>query len=262
MDAPSTLERMQARGRIYGFLASALRFPDPPFAQSLADAAFWHRLEGAAATLRDFDCAQALNLARQFGFGVGTEQLQDQHYDAFGHTLRGEVPPYEIEYGSKDVFQMSEQLTDIGAFYSAFGMQVDPNAHERLDHIAAELEFMFLLCAHQMAAAEEHDAKGVQHMAVARDAQRTFMRDHLSRWGIAFGRRLQVQSGSSFLGAVGKVLEAFLLLECKHLALPPGPRFLDLRAIGTAEELVAEQACATTVPVPGGDAVNECEADD
>lgn len=262
MDATSSIEKMQARGRIYGFLANALRFPDASFAQSLADAAFWNRLDAAADTLKDFDNVQALMAARRLGFGAGAELLHTQHYGAFGHTLRGEVPPYEIEYGSKDVFQMTEQLTDIGAFYNAFGMQIDPGSHERLDHIAAELEFMFLLCAHQAAAAEEKDAEGLQHMAVARDAQRKFMRDHLGRWGIAFGRRLQAQASDSFLGAVGKALEAFLLLECRLMALPPGPKFMDLRATGTAEEMIAEQACATTVPVPGGDTVNEDEADE
>ena len=261
MNATTMQQKTEARGRLYGFLANALRFPDRDFAGKLAEPSTFDGLDRAAEAHLDFDLTQAVYGARRFGCGITLKDLEALHFLAFGHSLRGAVPPYELEYGSKDVFQMSDQLTDVGAFYGAFGMHIDPLSHERLDHIAAQLEFMFLLCAHQAAAAEEQGAEGLQHMAVVRDAQRKFVRDHLGRWGLAFGRRLQAHASDTFLGAIGKLLEAFLVLECRLMTLPPGPAFLELRATGTAEELLAEQACASPVPVPGSEDAADGEED-
>lgn len=249
----AVLDKSNARGRLYGFLARALQFPTRADATQLASRSAWTVLRQAAQVLGDPGCTAAINEAERLGHEIAFETLAGQHYAAFGHTLRGAVPPYEIEYGSKEVFQLTEQLSDIGAFYTAFGMRIDHAAHERLDHIAAQLEFMFLLCAHQSAALEETNAEGLQHLAVTQDAQRKFLRDHLGRWGVAFGRRLQAHGTGTFLGVAGKLLQALLLFECRHFALTPGPELMELRATGTAEEMVADQSCVAAVPVPGGD---------
>lgn len=253
MSATRTRDRVFARGLLYGFLARTLRVPEADFAADLASAEFWRDLEEAGRTLRDHDVSAALFALRERAAGLDVECLAAGHRSAFGHTLRGAVPPYEVEYENKDIFGMTEALADLGGFYNAFGLAVDSASHERLDHAAVQLEFLWVLCAHQAEASEDASAEGVRHMAVVRDAQRKFLRDHLGRWGVAFARRLAAHEPEGFLGGVGRLLEAFLVQDCRTQALIHGPRFLELRQNGTPEEMLAGQVCTAPVPVPGAE---------
>ena len=248
---PNAPSRLRARSRLYGFLSVALRGPELELPWALAAAGPWEMLHEAARDLDDPDVSQALATASQRAAATGPDELRAAYGALFGHGLRGAVPPYECEYGSDEIFKLSGDLADLGGFYSAFGIEIDPLAHERADHICAELEFMLLLCAKEASAQEEEGAAGLEHLAVVRDAQRKFLRDHLGRWGVAFARRLETQDSTGLLGAAGRLLEAFLVRECRRLNVSCGPALLPLRETGSAEEMLAAQACGIGLGVPG-----------
>jgi TorA maturation chaperone TorD len=67
------------------------------------------------------------------------------HRRLFGHTVRGEVPAYETEYGDEALFQQPQELSDLGGFMQAFGLKLRPDAHERIDHVSCECEFLAFL---------------------------------------------------------------------------------------------------------------------
>ena len=60
-------------------------------------------------------------------------------------------------------------------------------------------------------------------------AARTFLADHLGRWGPAFALRLSRAAGQGILGAVAEVTLAWLLQECARMGVAAGARDLPLR---------------------------------
>lgn len=170
--------------------------------------------------------------------------LQQQHDRIFGHTLRGNVCPYEVEYGRTQALQQAQELADLAGFYAAFGLRPAADRRERPDHVACELEFLEFLYRKEIWSIQLRDSemRGTTQRAVRR-----FLRDHLARFGRAFGLELWREDPDGFFGHLGLLCEAFLAVECERLDLPLGPRFLELRsedadiapaACGPSEKLV------------------------
>jgi putative dimethyl sulfoxide reductase chaperone len=178
------------------------------------------------------------------------ENVQDDYVSAFGHAARGNCPMNEIEYGDikADPLFQPHRLADLGAFYRAFGMELGDNAGERHDHICIELEFMSVLAAKE-AYALEHQLDQEQ-LALVRDAQKQFLREHLGRWVPAFTRRLERASGGSFLTALARMLREFVVGDCARFGLRPGSEDLLLRPVDEAAESMCASCGITNLP-PG-----------
>ncbi len=113
----------------------------------------------AAAALLDVDqtaglAARALRLARP----DGVDDIEDSFQRLFGHTARGAVSPYETEYGEDSLFLPAQEMSDLAAFYRAFGLTVNAAAHERLDHMACQCEFLMILARKEAYFLERDDA--------------------------------------------------------------------------------------------------------
>jgi hypothetical protein len=100
------------------------------------------------------------------------EDFAGTHLTCFGHTVRGDCPMNEIEYGDikADPLFQPHRLSDLGAFFAAFGLELVPDAAERIDHISIELEFMSVLAAKE-GHALEHQSDD-EAAVTLRDAQR------------------------------------------------------------------------------------------
>ena len=66
-------------------------------------------------------------------------ELASGYVRLFGHSLRGRVCPYEIEYGKREPILQAQALSDVGGFYRAFGLVPSGKHGERWDHVAIEL---------------------------------------------------------------------------------------------------------------------------
>lgn len=170
----------------------------------------------------------------------------------FGHTARGLVGACEAEYGPDTGFQQPHQLADIAGYYLAFGLHPATASDTRLDHIGCECEFMGFLNRKQALLLADPDASsdGLDTLAATEEAQRTFLRDHLGRFGRAFAVRAAGADTDGYLGVFGRVLMALVDTECARLGVAPGP--LDLivspdtpdetpMMCGTADELIQIQ---------------------
>jgi len=155
----------------------------------------------------------------------------------FGHTARGAVPPYETEYGEDSLFQPMQEMSDLAAFYRAFGLTMATGAHERVDHITCECEFLAVLMRKAAYALERDD--GAMSEAT-RQAIRVFLRDHLGRWAPAFGRKLAREDPGGFFGALGSLCANFVTQECAQAGVAAGLEFLRLRS---AQHADAPMAC-------------------
>lgn len=169
---------------------------------------------------------------------------------AFGHTVRGDCPLNEIEYRdlNADPLFQPHRLSDLGAFYAAFGLELTDDAGERIDHLSIELEFLSVLAAHE-AYALEHQFDPEQ-LAVIRDAQQQFLREHLGRWAPACALRLEWLATSSALVALARLTGAFIRAECVRLGVAPGSVDLALRPVNDAAERLCD-SCGLNGLLPG-----------
>jgi hypothetical protein len=113
-------------------------------------------------------------------------------------------------------------LGDIAGYYRAFGLEPSSESPERHDHISLELEFMAWLNTKTLYAMEEGDS---DNGILCRDAQVSFLDEHLAWWATAFALALRKKADGienereltsppkSFLGAIGVFLAAFIATE-------------------------------------------------
>jgi DMSO reductase family type II enzyme chaperone len=201
-------------------------------------------LADAAAVVDAGLAALALALAVEPAPSLASLRLA--HGRLFGHTARGAAPPYETEYGEDSLWAPQREMSDLGGFFRAFGLRLDPRARERPDHIACECEFVMVLARKEARALALDD--GAMAEATAR-AARLFLRDHLGRWAPALGRRLARLDPGGFHGVLGQFLSAVVSAECARAGAPVGPAFLRLRS---AEPDPTPAACGRLVTEEGG----------
>jgi DMSO reductase family type II enzyme chaperone len=186
-------------------------------AVALADAADWLDREHGTALAP---------LVRRLARPVGLEALTVAYQRCFGHTARGLVPPYETEYGVDSLFQPIHEMSDLAAFYRAFGLTLRGDARERPDHVACECEFLAFLARKEAYVLERGDATLLEG---TRQAIRRFLASHLGRWAPAFGRALTKHDRGGFFGDLGRLATAYVCTECHRVGVPAGPEFLRLR---------------------------------
>jgi TorA maturation chaperone TorD len=154
------------------------------------------------------------------------ETLAAQFRRLFGHTARGEVPPYETEYGNEALFQQPQELSDLAGFMRAFGLVLRREAHERIDHVSCECEFVAFLACKEAYAIDKGD---VEMLAATQRATTLFLRDHLGRFAPAFGRRLARADVGGVYGALAALLLVLVESDRRRLGIAVGPENLGLR---------------------------------
>ncbi|MBI1909451.1 MAG: molecular chaperone TorD family protein [Deltaproteobacteria bacterium] len=181
---------------IYKILSSVFHTPDDLFLRGLSETALFRK---------------ALK-------GASLKSLQAEHTRLFSLTVAGGITPYETEYGHKDIFFKTQRMADIAGFYRAFGFEVADSAHQRVDHIGVELEFMHWLRLKE----KRGEEKGLPQQAeLCREAAEKFMTDHLGRWGSFFGSQTAESAQHPFYREVGHRLAQFVESECRRLGVTP-----------------------------------------
>ena len=260
----SSIDLALARAFIHRFLAKAYEDPTPDGWQWLCDArnqeslrVAWNVVQRRTgfAPVSNFSQFGASNEIQKDGdrrdacptFSPGAfDSFHSAYLAAFGHAARGQCPLNEIEYGDlkADPLFQPHRLADLAAFYSAFGLELAGDADERQDHICLELEFLCVLAAKEAYALENQlDA---EELALCRDAQKKFLREHLGRWTPAFARRLASTTPDLALRALAEFTRVFIESECARFAVNPGGEDLLLRPVDQA----AESMCASC-GIPG-----------
>jgi DMSO reductase family type II enzyme chaperone len=251
--SPNASDRREAdlalcRSAVYEALALGLRPPTDETLRRLVSPEGSGALADAAAVLdAAWDSALAPRI-RRLARPVTRDDLRQRFERLFGHTARGGVPPYETEYGADSLFQPMHEMSDLGAFYRAFGLRLAAGSHERPDHASCECEFLAFLCRKEAWALDRGDA--AMHAATAAAARR-FLRDHLGRWGPALGRALARRDGDGVFGELGLLAAEFLSRECARVGVPAGPEFLPLRS-ATLPEIPAACGAGDAEPAACG----------
>jgi TorA maturation chaperone TorD len=160
-----------------------------------------------------------------------TGELSSAYWRLFGHTTRGLVCAFETEYGPENNFQQPQQLADLAGYYLAFGLRPRLTVETRPDHIACECEFMDFLSRKQARFLDRPaDGQSLEETLTTTDcAVKSFLRDHLGRFGRAFAARLASEDHDGFYAALAGVLLAFVSHECARVGVEAGPVDLAVR---------------------------------
>jgi DMSO reductase family type II enzyme chaperone len=250
------IDRGIARAFVYRFLASAFEEPNDEAWDWLCHPDSHDVVRSAMGPLHassDSALARSTEALLKKLRASNFDEFESNYVAAFGHTARGECPLNEIEYGDikADPLFQPHRLADLGAFYSAFGLELAEDADERADHISIELEFMSVLAAKETYAFE-HQLDS-EHFAICRDTQKKFLREHLGRWVPAFTRRLERLFGETTLGALAQFTGAFINVECRAIGVAPGSEDLVLRPVDQKDEQLCGSCGIRSLPPGAGE---------
>ena len=231
---PSDADVALCRSAVWEALALGFRTPTAETVARLGGREGADALADAAAMVDDPEGAGVATEVRALASepAPALSALQAAYDRLFGHTARGSIPPYETEYGEDSLFQPQREMSDLAAFFRAFGLALCPDARERPDHLACACEFMLVLARKEAHALEVGDPAMAE---ATRRATRLFLRDHLGRWAAAFGRKLDREDPEGFYGALGRLCAAFVTSECRRVGVASGPDLLQLRSTEMAD---------------------------
>lgn len=237
-DSPS-VERALSRSKIYLLLSWSFLYPeDDEFLDYVQSGEFVEDGRTALENLRNAlekkggeGAAESLdNLARHLdaveewvsaeGMNWNIQDLRDDHRRVFSNVISLDCPPYETLFGNDHVFGQSYVMGDIAGFYTAFGLQLSPDIHERLDHLSVELEFLHFL-AYKESYALCHDSS--EKLQTVVDAEKKFVREHIGRWVPLFAGMLKKKADYGFYKIIADMTADWVGFEVAYLAVTPEP---------------------------------------
>ena len=198
------------RARVYRFLARTFL---PPEASRVSEVKREDLPELSDALRRLGANAELIALADQLNACLVTadgSSLTAAYDRAFEVSNGAELPPNETAHAPEtpqEGLTKTYELADIAGFYRAFGLEVEPGG-ERVDHIAAELEFMHFLAVKEALANERGETEKAE---ICRDGAASFLSDHLGRWTSKLGA--QLKSCDPMYQAAGEFLVQFVRLD-------------------------------------------------
>ncbi|MEW6303066.1 MAG: molecular chaperone TorD family protein [Verrucomicrobiota bacterium] len=242
-----------ARSFIYRHLAKVFEFPAITEWRLLGREDLRDAFRTAVRALVVNGQAPLIQRADELASALREEEFaafESDYIAIFGHAARGSCPLNEIEYGDlkADPLFQPHRLADLAAFYAAFGLEMVEDGGERQDHICVELELMSVLTAKEADALEHQLDDG--ELAVCREAQRMFLREHLGRWTPAFTRRLSQTAGVGALGSLARFTREFIEADCRRAGVSPGSEDLLLRPADEAGESLCTSCGIRSLP-PG-----------
>lgn len=237
-DSPS-VERALSRSKLYLLLSWSFLYPeDDEFLDYVQSGEFVEDGRTALENLRNAlekkggeGAAESLdNLARHLdaveewvsaeGMNWNIQDLRDDHRRVFSNVISLDCPPYETLFGNDHVFGQSYVMGDIAGFYTAFGLQLSPDIHERLDHLSVELEFLHFL-AYKESYALCHDSN--EKLQTVVDAEKKFVREHIGRWVPLFAGMLKKKADYGFYKIIADMIADWVGFEVAYLAVTPEP---------------------------------------
>jgi TorA maturation chaperone TorD len=193
------------------FLAACYYQPDPAFAEervfeSMLDAA--RRIDPTLAAL-----AQRLGAAFT---AEGHESLLVDYARLFLGPTRAVAKPYGSIWIDGQGTVMSDSTIRVLALYEAGGFEIASDFRELPDHIAAELEFLYLLIYRENEAQRNgRPAELGEHAAL----RKRFLEEHLGRWAEPFTAAVLAGAQSTFYRELAELTNRFVAMESDRARL-------------------------------------------
>lgn len=166
----------------------------------------------AAATVIDGDLADAV---RRLGAAFEQQPLQDLLVD-YTQLFIGPAQPTAMPYASfwltDDPSQRHAATMTVLGWYEEGGFDVSDEFRELPDHVAAELEFLYLLMFTLNQARAAGDVEDVPRMMAL---HHRFLVEHLGAWADRFADAIGAGAGTPFYRVLAECMRRFLRLEAE-----------------------------------------------
>ncbi len=216
MTAATITDPLVIRGAALGLLASLLGTDPEPLSsgQGVAELRLALELLGNDSDEVDGDIAEMLGLLDHLDT-LGPFSADDVRARQVRLFERGKVPPYELSHVPPGASSYQAVLSDVAAFYQAFGMRV---SGDRPDHCVAELEFLSMTTLAEADCRERGDVEGAE---VSADAARKFLRDHIGSWLPLLAARLEITDPDGPHFVLVEVAAMFVATEAQRRSVIP-----------------------------------------
>ncbi len=133
------------------------------------------------------------------------QELQKDYAQLFVGPFTMSAPPYGSMHLESDQRVCGDSTMDVMARYREEGLQL--TLREPADHVAAELEYMYVLAAREMEALATGDGSRATGYA---QKQREFLYSHLGAWVPLLTKRIVASARSGFYQELAKNTDAFV----------------------------------------------------
>lgn len=195
----------QAREDLCRFLSACYYEPGPEFAEER----LFDSMLAAAEHLDPELAGHTRRLGEAFA-ATDPQELMVDYSRLFLGPPQALAQPYASVWLSGENIVMQDTTMELLKLYEQGGFAIDENFQELPDHVAVELEFLYLL-THQLNRAQaDGDAEALQALQVLRTA---FLDGHLGRWLGGFILAVHDHAQTDFYRELAELTELFVRLQ-------------------------------------------------
>jgi TorA maturation chaperone TorD len=198
-------DRVAARADLARLLAACYYEPGREFAEEKV----FESMATAAAGIDPELADRARRLGDAFA-GAGSEELLVDYTRLFLGPVQTLAQPYGSVWLGGDKGLMQASTMAVLALYAEGGFEVDEAFRDLPDHVAAELEFLYLLLFREAQARHGGDAGA---LAAVADLRRRFLDAHLGAWIGAFAAAVRTGARTDFYRELAGLTERFVAGE-------------------------------------------------
>ncbi|MDP1900336.1 MAG: molecular chaperone TorD family protein [Rubrivivax sp.] len=207
-----------AREDLCRLLAACYYEPGPEFGEERV----FDQMLAAAETL-GAELADPVRRLRAAHAGVDALDLLVDYTRLFLGPPQALARPYASVWLTGESSLMQDETMQVLRLYEQGGMQIDGDFKELPDHVAVELEFLYLLVHQENQAVQANDAAALQALQALRTA---FLDGHLGRWLNPFILAVQQGAQTAFYQVLAELTDVFVRLEARRAvatgeAIPP-----------------------------------------
>jgi TorA maturation chaperone TorD len=193
-----------ARADFCRFLAACYYEPAPEFAQEK----LFDSMAAAGEVIGVEFAAGARRLGAEFA-AKGVEELLVDYTRLFLGPVDARANPYGSLWLGPDGLAMQDSTLAVAGLYEEGGFELSEDFRDLPDHVAAELEFLYLLLFRE-GRADAGDAIALK---------RRLLGEHLGRWIGPFTRAVKAGAQCGFYRELGDLTNRFVAMEARRAAL-------------------------------------------
>lgn len=217
---PTDAQRDQAREDLCRFVAACYYEAGPEFAEEK----LFESMRAAAGRVDPGLEAIAVRLAEAFA-GASPEELLVDYTRLFLGPVDALAKPYGCVWMGTEKTLMQDSTMAVQALYAEGGFDLAEDFRELPDHVAAELEFLYLLLFRENRARRDDDPALAGILAL----RRRFLDEHLDAWIAPFCRAIAEGTTSDFYRELASLTARFVAMEAARLpkaaaSVAPVPR--------------------------------------
>ena len=201
-------EQRTARADLCRFLAACYYQPGPEYAE---EKVFDSMLDAATRIHPDL-AAHARRLGEEFS-AAGSDSLLLDYTRLFLGPNHIIAKPYGSVWLDGGQALMQDSTMAVQELYQEGGFEIDEDFRELPDHIAAELEFLYLLIYRENEARRNDDTEALTAIAGLR---KRVLDEHLGSWVGPFTAAVRAGAQSGFYRELAELTDHFVSLEPDH----------------------------------------------